>query len=186
MIAVEDEKFGLRYSDALRRETFLRLIVEYQGALRRLAAAYVSDPHDHEDILQEIAVALWKAIPRFRGESSERTWLYRIAHNTAVTAATKLHRRGRAESALDDLAGPPVTADADEQLIVEQRREWLKQSIRELPMTDRQIMALHLEDLSHREIQEITGISEGAIATRLSRLRDRLTAEIRKQEVKQR
>ena len=42
-------------------------------ALRRLAGAYMEQPADREDLFQEIAVALWQAIPRFRGESSERT-----------------------------------------------------------------------------------------------------------------
>ncbi|MBZ5522965.1 MAG: RNA polymerase subunit sigma-70, partial [Acidobacteriia bacterium] len=65
----------MRDSDTRRRETFLRLIAEYQGALRRLAAVYVTDSRDREDLVQEIAVALWQAIPGFRGESSERTWL---------------------------------------------------------------------------------------------------------------
>ncbi len=63
--------------------------------MRRLAAVYVNDGRDREDLVQEIAVALWQAIPKFRGEASERTWLYRIAHNTAITASAKLWRRGR-------------------------------------------------------------------------------------------
>jgi DNA-directed RNA polymerase specialized sigma24 family protein len=41
-----------------------------------------------DDLVQEIALAIWKAIPRFRGDSSERTWVYRIAHNVAITSAT--------------------------------------------------------------------------------------------------
>jgi len=173
----------LRDPDIPRKETFLRLISEYQEALRRLAAVYVIDSRDREDLVQEIAVALWQAIPKFRGESSERTWLYRIAHNTAITAAAKLWRRGRAESSLDDLPDPPaVSTQGDAQLIRSQKHAWLIAAIRELAPVDRQIVTLHLEELSYREIQEITGMSEGAIATRLSRIRDRLAAQIQKQE----
>ena len=175
-------------TDAARREMFLRLVAEYQAPLRRLAAAYAREPRDQEDIVQEIAVGLWQAIPRFRGESSERTWLYRIAHNTAITASAKLRRRGRVESALDDVAEPPEhgALTADEKLIQKQKRELMLHAIHELSASDRQILALHLEDLSHREIQEITGISGGAIATRLSRIRDRLAQQIREMEVGQR
>jgi RNA polymerase sigma factor (sigma-70 family) len=178
----------VRDLDTWHRETFLRLISEYQGALRRLAAVYVIDSRDREDLIQEIAIGLWQAIPRFRGESSERTWLYRIAHNTAITAAAKLRRRGRSESSLDDLPDPPAekSAQGDDQLIRSQKREWLMLAIRELAAADRQIVTLHLEELSYREIQEITGMSEGAIATRLSRIRDRLAAQIRKLEVEPR
>ena len=134
--------------------------------------------------MQEIAIGLWQAIPRFRGESSERTWLYRIAHNTAITAKTKLRRRGRTESAMDETLDPPATKtpSADEQLIQQRKRELMLQAMRQLPATDRQILALHLEDLSHCEIKEVTGLSEGTIATRLSRIRDRLANEIRGME----
>jgi RNA polymerase sigma-70 factor (ECF subfamily) len=155
--------------------------------LRRLAAAYVSDSGDREDIVQEIAIALWQAIPRFRGEASERTWLYRIAHNVAITAAGKFWRTGRTESTLDDLPDLPASSpSADHQLIHEQKRETMLRAIRELPATDRQILTLHLEDLSHREIQEVTGLSEGAIATRLSRTRDRLARDIQEREARRR
>jgi RNA polymerase sigma-70 factor (ECF subfamily) len=177
-------------SDQGRRETFLRLIAEYRRAMRRLAAVYVNDSRDREDLVQEIAVALWQAIPKFRGEASERTWLYRIAHNTAITASTKLRRRGRTESAVDEL--PEVedpaaeSSHGDEQLIESQKRAWLTRAIRELGAVDRQIVTLHLEELSYREIQEITGMSEGAIATRLTRIRERLAEQIRKQEVEAR
>jgi RNA polymerase sigma-70 factor (ECF subfamily) len=176
---------GVAQSDAERREKFLRLMAEYQAALRRLAAAYARDASDQEDIVQEIAIALWRAIPRFRGESSERTWLYRIAHNTAITAATKLRRRGKAESPLEE-APERATTDAkhsDNLLIEKEKQESLLRAIRQLSAIDRQILALHLEDLSHREIQEVTGTTEGGIATRLSRIRDRLTALVRKMEV---
>jgi RNA polymerase sigma factor (sigma-70 family) len=175
--AVED-------SNLSRRETFLRLIAEYGAAMRRLAAVYVNDARDREDLVQEVAVALWQAIPKFRGEASERTWLYRIAHNTAITASTKLRRRGRTESAVDDLPDPPAeSTHGDDHLIEAQKKRWLMRAIRELAATDRQIVTLHLEELSYREIQEITGMSEGAIATRLSRIRERLAEQIRKQEV---
>jgi RNA polymerase sigma-70 factor (ECF subfamily) len=138
--------------------------------------------------VQEIAIGLWRAIPQFRGESTERTWLYRIAHNTAITAVTKLRRRGKTESALDDAPENAVAmADhSDERLIEQQKHELLMNATRELSASDRQVMALHLEDLSYREIQEITGMSEGAIATRLSRIRDRLTRKIQEMEASQR
>jgi RNA polymerase sigma factor (sigma-70 family) len=201
----ENAKAAAGGSDQGRRETFLRLFLNYGAAMRRLAAVYVNDARDREDLVQEIAMALWQAIPKFRGEASERTWLYRIAHNTAITASAKLWRPGKRESVIEDLqelrdlgaaAGEDSAAGAgavsaiasndapgDARLIEAQRREWLMRAIRELAAVDRQIMTLHLEELSYREIQEITGMTEGAIATRLTRIRERLAEEIRKQEV---
>jgi RNA polymerase sigma-70 factor (ECF subfamily) len=76
-----------------RRATFSRLMEEHGVALRRLAGAYLSDPATREDLFQEIVLAVWTGLPGFRGEASERTWLYRIAHNTASAQLHKLQRR---------------------------------------------------------------------------------------------
>jgi RNA polymerase sigma-70 factor (ECF subfamily) len=143
----------------------------------------MSDAADREDLVQEIATELWKALPSFRGTASERTWLYRIAHNTAITAAIKLHRRLKTESALDAGPEPGISSTTDDTLIREQKRDLMLRAIRKLPVVDRQLVLLHLEGLRHAEIQEISGITEGAIATRLSRIRERLTQDIRNQEV---
>jgi RNA polymerase sigma-70 factor (ECF subfamily) len=164
--------------EAAQRETFLRLIAEYQGALARLASAYLTDPADRDDLVQEIATAIWQAIPRFRGDSSERTWLYRIAHNTAITTAARVRRRFRTQAPLEN--DPPTPAGVDERLMHEQHRKLLLTQIRVLPEADRQVIVMHLEGLSHAEIGEVTGAKRGAIATRLSRIRERLIHELQR------
>lgn len=169
--------------DDLQRTAFLRLMEQHQPALGRLAGAYLPDPADREDLLQEIAAAIWVAIPHFRGQSSERTWLYRIAHNTAITAAAKVRRRDRVELPMlnaDDPAGREPSAD--QQLSRRQQRAWLTQAICELPVVDRQVVILHLEGLRYSEIQEVTGLSESAVGVRLTRIRERLGHAIRRKE----
>lgn len=170
-------------SDEARSRTFLRLIEEYRPAMHRLAGAYVGESSDRDDLVQEIATALWRAIPNYRGESTERTWIYRIAHNTAITEAAKLRRRAHRESPLEAITEPATPAPADDDLILRERRAAMLASIRALPILDRQITLLHLEGLSNSEIRDISGLTEGAVATRLSRIRDRLTEEMRKKEV---
>jgi RNA polymerase sigma-70 factor (ECF subfamily) len=75
-------------------------------------------------------------------------------------------------------------SDPDRVLVVEERREAMLAAIQELAPVDKQIIVLHLEGLSYQEIEEVSGFSESAIASRLSRIRDRLTDVIRKQEVR--
>jgi RNA polymerase sigma factor (sigma-70 family) len=89
-----------RYEDLLQR---------YLQPLRRLAWSYARDHAECDDLLQEIALALWTALPRFRGESSERTWLYRIAHNTSISYLTTSKRRRARES-----NAPAITEPASE------------------------------------------------------------------------
>src|ERR1700744_3136531 len=64
---------------------FERVLIDYGDSFRRLAAAYERDRDLQQDLFQEIAVAIWRALPTFRNQCSERTFFYRIAHNRAIT-----------------------------------------------------------------------------------------------------
>ena len=74
--------------------------------------------------------------------------------------------------------------DPDHALVVEEQRQAMLSAIQELPAVDKQLIILHLEGLSYQEIEEVSGLTESAIASRLSRIRDRLTDSIRKQEIR--
>jgi RNA polymerase sigma-70 factor (ECF subfamily) len=69
---------------------------------------------------------------------------------------------------------PSGDTGAEATLLLDERRRILLDSIRELPLADRQIVTLHLEGLSAAEIEEITSVSQGAVATRLTRIRQKL------------
>jgi|SRR6516225_4393841 RNA polymerase sigma factor (sigma-70 family) len=184
MIAEAVAETSLVSQESDRNDVFLRLMQQFEPALRRLAAAYFDREADRADLFQEIALALWQAIPRFRRESSERTWLYRIAHNVAISSSARTHRRARREEFLsEEFEHPSAAAGAEEGLLLGEKRRALVDSIRLLAATDRQIILLHLEGLSYAEIEEVSGLSETAIATRLSRIRAKLKEEIRKREV---
>jgi len=184
MIAEAVAETSLVSQESDRNDVFLRLMQQFEPALRRLAAAYFDREVDRADLFQEIALALWQAIPRFRRESSERTWLYRIAHNVAISSSARTRRRARREEFLsEEFEHPSAAAGAEEGLLLGEKRRALVDSIRLLAATDRQIILLHLEGLSYAEIEEVSGLSETAIATRLSRIRAKLKEEIRKREV---
>jgi RNA polymerase sigma-70 factor (ECF subfamily) len=162
-----------------KRDTFLRLIEEYGPALKRLAGVYMDRPADREDLFQEIAVALWQAIPAFRGASSERTWLYRIAHNVALSSAARVRgRRRREEAAPAEFDRASAAPGAEKELLREEERQLLVEAIRALGAVDRQLVLLHLEGLSYAEIEEVSGLSQAALATRLTRAREKLRERI--------
>lgn len=157
------------YEDLLRR---------YVAPLRRLAWSYVADPAGRDDLFQEIAMALWTALPRFRGDSSERTWVYRVAHNTAISFAANHRRREDREHFGELEREPHAAADQEGEAIARQQRERLWAAVQELPIAERQIIVLHFEGLSAGEIEAITGVSAGAVATRLTRIRQKLAARL--------
>jgi RNA polymerase sigma-70 factor, ECF subfamily len=161
-----------------RRAAFETLLRTYLAPLRRLSWAYARSGADHEDLFQEIALALWTALPGFRGDASERTWLYRVAHNSAIGFVTRHRRRARHESPGDAPEVPASGASPERSAIDAQQRERLWSAVRALSMPDRQLVVLHLEGLSAADIEAVTGLTAGSIATRLTRVRQKLTAMI--------
>jgi len=156
-------------------DRFARVMQQYGPALSRLAFGYERLPSVREDLSQEIALAVWQALPHFRGECSERTFVYRIAHNRGLTHAC---RRQPAHAALDELAHPLEPIDPrphpEEQALNTHHRARLRSAIQRLPLSYRQVVMLMLEDLSHAEVAEILGISESNVAVRLNRARKAL------------
>jgi RNA polymerase sigma-70 factor (ECF subfamily) len=140
--------------------------------LTRLAASYATNASDRDDLLQEIAIALWRALPSFRGECAERTFLFRIAHNRCITHLSKR----RDTVSLDDAGIDPEDPRASSEAIVaeEQERRRFVQAIRGLPVIHREVLVLFLEGMDYGEIAAVVGISESNVGVRLNRARQRL------------
>ena len=162
-----------------REAAFLRLMEQFQAAIW-LVSVYAAKPADRDDLFQEIALAIWTAIPRFRGESSERTWLYRIAHNVALSHQVRTGRHEVRTRAVESTADwPSQRPHPEQQTLDRERTELLVELARALPAADRQVLLLHLEGLSDAEVAEVSGLTAGAVATRLSRARSRIADKLR-------
>jgi RNA polymerase sigma factor (sigma-70 family) len=126
-------------------------------------------------LLQDIAMALWQALPRFRGDCSERTFLFRIAHNRGIAHSVTRRRKGALATEID----PADPAPGPEAVMVQQtagRR--LRSAIRDLPVVHRQVIVLALEDLSYAEIAQVLGITESNVGVRLNRARQLLRSRL--------
>lgn len=151
---------------------FRSLLEQYSAPIARLAAAYEPNRADREDLVQDVWLALWRALPAFRGECSERTFIYRIAHNRAIAHAG---RRRSAVADLEEAADLPHPSPTSEQVLdMAQQRARLLAAIQRLPILQREVVTLSLEDLSHAEIADVLGISENNVAVRLTRARAEL------------
>jgi RNA polymerase sigma-70 factor (ECF subfamily) len=155
------------------------LLEEHTLALQRLCHSYCSSRAEAEDLFQEIALAIWTALARFRGDSSERTWLYRIAHNVALTLAARKRRLVAREQPVDnDMNLPAAGGDIEFQLAETERQQTLQRLVRELPWDDRRLVLLYLEGLSTTEIEAVTGLTRSNVTVRLSRIRQKLSDAI--------
>lgn len=149
---------------------FERLMREHGPALARLASWYASSADDADDLLQEIAFGLWRAHGAFRRESSERTFVYRVAHNRAASWLARRQRipRGDPEALVEV---PDERALADRHAEHADERAWLRRVLARLPESYAHVVLLKLEGLSDHEIAEVVGISDGNVAVRLTRAR---------------
>ena len=158
-------------------QSFDRLLTANGPALARLATIYTNTPSDRDDLLQEIAMALWQALPRFRGECSERTFLFRIATNRAIAYLARMRAHPVVEEEIE-VHDPVPNPEAG--LIQKLRVERLRGAIHRLPLLYRQAITLSLEGLGYGEIAEVLGISESNVGVRLTRARQILRRALEK------
>ena len=153
---------------------FRRWADDHAALLHRVSRGFAA-PADQPDLLQELLLTLWRAIPKYRGDCAERTFVYRVAHNRALTWAGREQgrRRREDETRLALLALPSGGEDGEAVLL-----EHLYAAIRELPPIDRSLMLLALDGVPHRDAGMLHGLSETAVGARLSRARARLEAMV--------
>jgi RNA polymerase sigma-70 factor (ECF subfamily) len=146
------------------REAFDRLVERYQRDIYRLCYRYVNDPQDADDMAQEVFLKAYKAIGRFRGDSSFSTWLYRIAVNTCLNFRSSRRPDGEAlsDSLRDARAGVLDTLVEDEQA----RR--VREAVTRLPEKQRATLILKVyHELTHEEVAGIVGASVGTVKANL-------------------
>lgn len=148
-------------------ERFQAWMREHLGVLRRVARAFTTGPDQH-DLLQELMLAVWRAAPSFRGESAPATFIFRVAHNRALTWRRGEARRRVRHSEYERLF---VEESAGEDPLLTR----LYAAIRQLEPLDRSLVLLSLEGQSYAEIAALHGLSETNIGARLTRARKKLT-----------
>jgi RNA polymerase sigma-70 factor (ECF subfamily) len=147
------------------------ILAEHARPLERIAASYARSTADREDLLQDFALALFTALPSFRGESSLKTFVLRVAHNRALAFLAK---RGPTNEDIDDHVESAVATSGKNPAMAYERTERqsrLLAAVRALPVGHRQVVTLLFEGLSHREIAEVLGTTENNVAVRANRAR---------------
>jgi RNA polymerase sigma factor (sigma-70 family) len=146
--------------------------------LGRIAAAYEADPTLREELNQEILLAVWRALPAWRGDASVRTFAARIAHNRAVDHVARQVARPR--SAVLDEAWPSPEASPLETLERRDTHARLLDAVRRLPLPLRQVTIQTLEGFTPAEIAEVLGVNANTVSIRLTRAKAALRTEMEK------
>ena len=166
-------------------EAFEALVLRYQGRIVNYAAVMMRDTSDAEDVAQETFVRAYRALDQFRGESTFKTWLYRIATNVARTHLDRQGRQSRmTDRSLDDDTEPLQAADIPsgevdiETAVV--TRDTIARALAELSDELRAAVVLRdVEGLDYKEIAEVTGSPIGTVESRIFRARRRLRPLLR-------
>ena len=149
------------------------MVFAHMGIIYKICKLYARG-EDQEDLKQEIIFQLWRSYPAYRGDSKFQTWMYRVALNTAMLGlrAQKLKYTGLTDRELR------ISENPFEQGEKEARIEQLYSQIYTLKDLDKTIIFLYLEECSYEEIAEITGISVSNVSVRLTRIREKLRANL--------
>ncbi len=155
-------------------ERYARVAADFGPALERLSRAYEADPEQRSDLLQDIHFAIWRSFAQFDDRCSERTWVYRVAHNVATSHMLK-RRRQKPErlATLDELAAHPDPAEPTPEIKAGERQALarLMALVHALAAADRQVVLLYLEGLDAAAIGEVCGLTPGAVAMKVHRLK---------------
>jgi RNA polymerase sigma-70 factor (ECF subfamily) len=141
----------------------------YGAALDRLASAYEANPEERRDLLQDIHVALWRSFIGFDGRCSIRTWIYRVAHNVAISHVIRQKRKNSVLVTLEAIEAMPDVQDHYDQRANLGR---LMALIHQLKPLDRQMTLLYLEGMDAASIGEVMGVSAGSVATKIHRIKN--------------
>jgi RNA polymerase sigma-70 factor (ECF subfamily) len=155
---------------------FRELLREHGPGLGRVVASYAR-PADQDDLGQEVSIALWNALDAFRGECSERTFVFRIAHNRGLThLARRRSQPDELPQVADGAPGPEARVAGRQEV------DRLFTAIRGLPVPQRQVLTLALEGMTHAEISACLGITAEAAAVRLSRARAAIRERMKEEQ----
>jgi RNA polymerase sigma-70 factor (ECF subfamily) len=157
---------------------FAAWLTEHGAIPRKLSRAYTFESADADELHQEMLVQLWRSLPRFRGQSQASTWIYRVCLNTALAGRRERRRR---EARIAPAVQPPADAPSPEASPADahergDRLAALMDAVRALPPAERSLVVLALDGLGHREIGEITGLTENHVGVALLRARRKLAA----------
>jgi len=154
-----------------KEEIFNRLVKQYESTIYSVCLMYSDNGAEVDDLVQETLVRIWNGMDRFEGRSDIRSWIWRIAINTCISAQRK-RSRGVKTSALESIgvnAQEVATAGTRDHQI-----GMLYDRIHQLGIFDRAIVLLWLENMTYEEIGLIVGITPQNVSMRLARIREKL------------
>ena len=179
----ENEKELVRRLKQGDEKAFTQLVLNNQDRVYTYLLRMLGNPSEAAEVAQEVFIAAFRFVDKFRGEGSLTTWLLKIASNMYKNRIRyNVRRKRNLETSIDDLVERrdyrPIGErpdDPESALAAKELAEVLQKAIEELPEDFREVLVLRdIELLQYAEIHELTGLPEGTIKSRLHRARHHL------------
>ena len=150
---------------------FVELLEQNQNIVHKVCRLYTNNRDAHNDLFQEITIQLWRAFPKFRGDSKFSTWMYRVGLNTAIT----LYRKSKRSIKTQEFDAIQFKIKADEyDDTEEQQLKQLYKAVHQLNDIEKALVFLYLEDKDYREISATLGITEVNARVKMNRVKTKL------------
>ena len=155
-----------------KEQLFEEVSATCTGLISRIALSHEADPSLRRELVQDILLAIWMALPSYRGDATLKTFAASIAQKRCISHVTKRAREPRQVELPVDLvsAAPPP----DEIALRNDQKKRLVESIQLLPIPQREAIVLAFEGFSYAEMAEILGISANAVMLRCQRAKTTL------------
>lgn len=149
------------------RQLFERVTGDYEGLIARIAMTYEADLSLRRELIQDILLAIWVALPSFRNESSLKTFVASIAQKRSISHVARRAREPAQIELPEDLQSAALAPD--EIALENDRMRQLNATIQRLPLPQREAIVLCFEGFSYGEVAAILGISVNAATLRCQR-----------------
>lgn len=159
---------------SLERE-FKAIINRENATISKICFSYSGSVAEFDDLRQDALINIWRGMQNFRGESSERTWIYRVTVNSCMSTIRRQSRH-RHES-LEGLYGLIESDDSDKEAI-----ERMHKVIGALGSQEKAIIMMWLDELSYDDIAAAMGINRNTVATKIRRIKEKITKIYKKEE----
>jgi RNA polymerase sigma-70 factor, ECF subfamily len=153
-------------------QSFVSQLKENQNIIHKICRLYTQGEDAHNDLFQEITIQLWKAFPKFRGESKFSTWAYRVALNTAITLYRKSTKTINTTTSFESVSH--FVKQEDYNYEEEENIKLLYQAVQQLNDIEKALIFMYLEDKDYEEIAETLGISEVNARVKMNRIKSKL------------
>ena len=162
-----------------KEQLFREAIGENSQRIFRICSYYFTDPDDRNDAYQDSLIRIWENLSGFKGNSKVSTWIYRVVVNTCLSFLRKEKRRKHMfddgkDYEISDSSNPKTL---EESLVFDDKLIFFMNFMNRISLADRTLVSLYLEELTTKEMAEITGFTEVNVRVKIHRIKEQIKKE---------